>query len=133
MDNQNTQNLLDENVKRELNFEKMPLQSIHTQWNAKYKKKVSYFRKIEIIGEIVIYIFAIFAFVFVAFIFLKKYQWHSNVNANDIKQSQNPSKENVSDLQEAIIIPNDVNNANANKEYDDLHIIEFGSRQLKLT
>ena len=73
----------------------------------------------------VIYIFAIFAFVFVAFIFSKKYQWHSNVNANDIKQSQNPSKENVSDLQEAIIIPSDVNNANANKEYEDLHIIEF--------
>lgn len=97
----------------------------------KQDKKVNQNRlkKIEIIIEFVIYFLVTFVFVFCAYVFYyaisMKIHKNDAQNPNDIKPSQNPSNNEKSELQKAIIIPDDVHNTNANKQYDEMGIVEF--------
>lgn len=101
----------------------IPLQI--NDWQKRHKRRFNRLKKIEIIIEVVIYFLVIFVFVFCAYVFSMKIHKNDAQNPNDIKPSQNPSNNEKSELQKAIIIPDDVHNANANKQYDEIGIVEF--------
>lgn len=101
----------------------IPLQI--NDWQKRHKRRFNRLKKIEIIIEVVIYFLVIFVFVFCAYVFSMKIHKNDAQNPNDIKPSQNPSNNEKSEVQKAIIIPDDVHSANANKQYDEISIIEF--------
>lgn len=101
----------------------IPLQI--NDWQKRHKRRFNRLKKIEIIIEVVIYFLVIFVFVFCAYVFSMKIHKNDAQNPNDIKPSQNPSNNEKSEVQKAIIIPDDVHNANANKQYDEIGIVEF--------
>lgn len=101
----------------------IPLQI--NDWQKRHKRRFNRLKKIEIIIEVVIYFLVIFVFVFCAYVFSMKIHKNNAQNPNDIKPSQNPSNNEKSEVQKAIIIPDDVHNANANKQYDEIGIVEF--------
>lgn len=101
----------------------IPLQI--NDWQKRHKRRFNRLKKIEIIIEVVIYFLVIFVFVFCAYVFSMKIHKNDALNPNDIKPSQNPSNNEKSEVQKAIIIPDDVHSANANKQYDEISIIEF--------
>lgn len=101
----------------------IPLQI--NDWQKRHKRRFNRLKKIEIIIEVVIYFLVIFVFVFCAYVFSMKIHKNDAQNPNDIKPSQNPSNNEKSEVQKAIIIPDDVHNANTNKQYDEIGIVEF--------
>lgn len=101
----------------------IPLQI--NDWQKRHKRRFNRLKRIEIIIEVVIYFLVIFVFVFCAYVFSMKIHKNNAQNPNDIKPSQNPSNNEKSEVQKAITIPDDVHNANTNKQHDEIGIVEF--------
>lgn len=110
-------------MQQDKKINQIPLQI--NDWQKRHKRRFNRLKRIEIIIEVVIYFLVIFVFVFCAYVFSMKIHKNDAQNPNDIKPSQNPSNNEKSEVQKAIIIPDDVHNANANKQYDEIGIVEF--------